>query len=345
MPKKPNSSPSSDDSPSNSITHPHDRLFRKFMSNPLAVVEFLKEYFPSVAEKVDPGSLRPVDGVLIGKDLQEQRTDFLSHATFQGNPGYLYLLVEHQSTPDRLMPLRMMEYFFQIIRRDLQGKDEGAPFPIIVPCIIYNGKKPYSYTTSFFKMFANPELAKSIVSNPFPLTDLSQIPDKELKKAPLIGFMNMLLKHAAEQDAIALVRELSPIIKFLEKANQLDLLEAGVYYLVTVNKNDVAFQDVFKEFQKHITPRTQEHVMTIAESLIDEGLQKGLQKGRQEGRQEGLQEGEATLLIKLLKRRFGVDAVERYLMQIRQADSEQLSRWGENFIDAQSIEDVFSYNR
>ena len=92
---------------------------------------------------------------------------------------------------------------------------------------------------------------------------------------------------------------------------------------------------LFQEFQKHIEPQTQEHVMTIPESLIDQGLQQGLQEGRQES--------EAALLIKLLKRRFGVDAVERYLIQIRQADSEQLSQWGENFIDAQNIEDVFSY--
>ena len=36
---------------------------------------------------------------------------------------------------------------------------------------------------------------------------------------------------------------------------------------------------IFQEFQKHIEPQSQEHVMTIAESLIDQGLQQGRQEG------------------------------------------------------------------
>jgi len=297
------------------------------MGNPLAVAEFLKEYFPEIATKIDPGSLRPTDGTLISSDLQEKRTDLIYHATFEEKPGYLYLLLEHQSSPDAMMPLRLMEYFLQIIRRDLslQKKKKKKIFPIVYPCIIYNGKKPYPYTTSFCEMFADPQLVAKIITNPFRLIDLTKIPDEELAKSPFIGFMHMLLKHAAERDVVALIRQLSSIIKFLETANQLDLLEAGVYYLVATNPSDASFNNIFHEFQQHINPPTQEHVMTIAERLI----------------QEGRQEGELTLLLRLLKRRFGIEAIEPYLKKIHQANCDQLARWGENLMDAARVEDVF----
>ena len=175
MSKKQNASKKSDPSLLKAITQPHDYFFKKIMGNPLAVAEFLNEYFPAIAEKVDPGSLKPIDGTLISSDLQEKRTDLIYHATFQQKPGYLYFLLEHQSSPDDLMPLRLMEYFLQLIRRDLtlQGKRKKKIFPIVYPCVIYNGKKPYPYTMSFCEMFADPELVRTIITNPFQLIDLA----------------------------------------------------------------------------------------------------------------------------------------------------------------------------
>lgn len=146
----------------------------------------------------------------------------------------------------------------------------------------------------------------------------------------------MLLKYAAERDIVALIRKLSSMIKLLETANQLDLLEAGVYYLVATNQSDASFDNVFHEFQQHITPPTKEYVMTIAERLI--------QEGRQSGVLEGIQKGEASLLIKLLNRRFPNDLTDRHLYLIHEADTETLSEWGESLINAECIEDVFKFN-
>ena len=54
------------------------------------------------------------------------------------------------------------------------------------------------------------------------------------------SFMNILFKHAAEQNVAALLQELSPIVKFLETANHLDLLEAGIYYIMSTTKKEIS---------------------------------------------------------------------------------------------------------
>jgi predicted transposase YdaD len=62
----------------------------------------------------------------------------------------------------------------------------------------------------------------------------------------------------------------------------------------------------------------------------------GIEKGRQEGRQEG----EATILERLLERRFGpLEAAIR--AQLRSAALEQLERWAENVLEAATLEEVF----
>lgn len=60
-----------------------------------------------------------------------------------------------------------------------------------------------------------------------------------------------------------------------------------------------------------------------------------------EGRQEGMQKGEQNILLRLLVRRFGpLDAATEQRLQ--QASSEELARWSDNILDAQTLDEVFT---
>lgn len=63
--------------------------------------------------------------------------------------------------------------------------------------------------------------------------------------------------------------------------------------------------------------------------------------GMEMGRQEGRQEGSANLLNLMLSERFGT-LDQSTLGKLRNADAEQLARWGRNFIHANTLEAVFS---
>ena len=67
---------------------------------------------------------------------------------------------------------------------------------------------------------------------------------------------------------------------------------------------------------------------------------EGREQGRNEGRQQGRKEGEAALLLRQLTRRFGVldPSLRR---KVETADAEQLLEWGERFVTARSLAEVF----
>jgi hypothetical protein len=71
------------------------------------------------------------------------------------------------------------------------------------------------------------------------------------------------------------------------------------------------------------------------------GIKIGLAKGLQEGRQEGRQEGAAQLLERQLNRRFGTlsPTIQKRLAK---ASPEQLARWSEAVLEAQTLKQVFS---
>ena len=58
-----------------------------------------------------------------------------------------------------------------------------------------------------------------------------------------------------------------------------------------------------------------------------------------EGRAEGQAEGSAGLLLKLLQLKFG-QLPESVVGRVQSAEIEELDRWGERVLSAQSLEDI-----
>ena len=321
------------------IQNPHDRFFRASMGNPRVALQFIEKHIPShIAAKIDKDSLQLIPGNFI-EDLQEWKTDLLYKVTFDGAPGYIYLLVEHQRQADRLMPLRMLEYTIKIIRTHL--KESGnSPLPLVYPCVFYNGSEPYSHTTDLFELFQDPGFTREIFLKPFQLIDLTQLSDDDLKKESLLGIMEMLLKYAFARDTIALIRNISDLLQQADRMKEVELLRESAQYVFQTRKDDLSKSEILNEFKRHLSSPTQKNIMTLAEAWIEEGRQEGLHKGLQEGRQEGLQKFR-SLLVKQLERRFPNQITANHLQLIGEADSESLSLWGEKLIDASSIEEVF----
>lgn len=74
--------------------------------------------------------------------------------------------------------------------------------------------------------------------------------------------------------------------------------------------------------------------------FYQQALSEGEHIGHAKGRVAGRAEGEATLLLRLLDRRFGPlpDSVKQ---RISATDADTLLRWGERLLDAKSLEDIF----
>ena len=131
---------------------------------------------------MDLDTMRLESSDFLHDNLRRSQADVLySLETTQGL-GYIYTLVEHQSSPDPQMPLRILEYQVQIMQKHL--KKGHATLPLVFPMVVYAGKKtPYPEKTDLYEMFENPELAKKFMFKPFKLIDLTTLPDKEIAKS------------------------------------------------------------------------------------------------------------------------------------------------------------------
>nr|MBP9692793.1 Rpn family recombination-promoting nuclease/putative transposase [Alphaproteobacteria bacterium] len=72
---------------------PHDRYTRSMMAHPKVSKEFFKEYLPiHIQEMVDFQSIKLTSESFIDEELKLQIADLLFSATFNGKPGFLYIL-------------------------------------------------------------------------------------------------------------------------------------------------------------------------------------------------------------------------------------------------------------
>lgn len=123
------------------MSTPHDALFKQTFSDPRHAEGLLRAVLPSaLASRVAWASLAAVPGSFVDPQLAQRHTDLLFRADFAGRSAFLYVLVEHQSTPDPLMAYRLAAYLVRIWERWL-AEQPGKPraLPAIVPVVVHHG--------------------------------------------------------------------------------------------------------------------------------------------------------------------------------------------------------------
>lgn len=265
------------------IHTPHDRFFRAALSDHRVAKEFFEAHLPAtIQEMVNLDKLILRKDSYVDENLQLSATDMLFDTEFSGEAGYVYLLVEHQSTPDVLMPFRLLKYMLAIMDQHLKTT-EKTELPLIYPLIFYTGKNNYTHSTDIFDLFgASQDLARHIFLNPFELIVLNKIPDEALRQRVWAGILELSMKHIFERDILPHLRDMLSLLQQAEQSNGSDYVRTALTYLVTTG--DVVDSELFLEtVETGLSPKVREDIMTIAQQFEAKGFEKGIEKGVERG--------------------------------------------------------------
>jgi predicted transposase/invertase (TIGR01784 family) len=107
--------------------HTNDGFFKAIFSQPEHATAFFKSHLPAaIVARIDWSSLTILPGSFVKSSLQQVHSDLLFSVHIGGREARLYLLFEHQSSPEPAMPLRMLGYVTEILIRHPQ---EPRPSP------------------------------------------------------------------------------------------------------------------------------------------------------------------------------------------------------------------------
>ncbi len=209
--------------------------------------------------------------------------------------AYLYLLVDHQSQPDELMPFRVLKYMCNIIDQHLKTTKTNK-IPFILPMVVYHGNQAWKHSTNINDLVDAPkDLVDAYFLKPFMLLDLNKIDDEEIKKTMWAGVMELTLKHIFKRDMLLYLADIVKILKQLERENGKNLVENVLIYVLDRGEID---EDYFislikKEFSSDIG----DNVRTVSEQIRARGQAEGKADGVKEVAKRLLSEDVDDLLI------------------------------------------------
>ena len=328
------------------LGNPHDRFFKAVFSRTEVAEDFLRHHLPAdILALIRPGSLEIGKDSFIDPELKEHYSDLLySIQMTTGQPGHVYLLFEHKSRPHPLIALDLLRYMTGIWGQAVKS-GQGTPLPVILPIVLYHGRRQWRVATDFGSLFdIPPALVSHLPDYCYRLTDLSAFTDDELRGGVLLQAALLVMKYIFQDELPERIPGILGLLKDLPQQ------QSGLEYLHTVLRylsrgtNKLSRTELNHAVQQTFA-RGAAIMSTIADEWIREGEQKGLLRGLQQGItqgiSQGISQGELAVLRRQLTRRFGPLPLWAEAM-LSQAGQLQLEAWADRVLDAPTLEAVFA---
>lgn len=183
----------------------HDAVFKQFLTHPETARDFLDIHLPPALRKIcDLNTLQLASGSFLEDDLRPYYSDVLYSLKAGNGDGYVYCLIEHQSSPDKHMAFRLMRYAIAAMQRHLDAGHKTLP--LVIPVLFYQGKvSPYPYSMNWLDEFGTPENARTLYGENFPLVDITIIPDDEIMQHRRMAILELLQKHIRKRQPKAVL--------------------------------------------------------------------------------------------------------------------------------------------
>ena len=293
------------------VAKPHDHLFRSVFRDEAEAAGLLRANLPPVVtNEVIWSTLKRRDRSFVDGRLRGSESDLLFEARRKPDraPAWLYVLLEHQSTPDHWLRLRLLKYSIRIWEEDREQRPDEEHLRPIVPLVLYQGRSGWTPAREFAELFA-PDVRgwPAVPRYAHLLLDQTQARPEDLR-GQLRGRTAQLAMMAAAQESWEVLRRLVPLLADLvRRTGEVDDLLPFVVYVASTTRGADRWNR-FAEAVRRDVPGGGE-LMTDTRGMLEaygevveqEALQKGRDEGRQEGRHEGRQEGRQEGILQTIE--------------------------------------------
>ena len=329
--------------------HPHDGLVKRIFTQPeAAAVELRQALSPVLARRLDWETLRVEPGSFVDSELKPTHSDILYSVDLEASVhrALVFVLMEHQSTPDRMMAVRFLGYAHRVYDRYL-GQNKGAEtIPLLVPLLLYQGPSGWTMPCRLSDLIDLPPDLRGAMPAPielvFGVDDLSEsvvgeqithdqlVRDRGLALAEAARTLLWLVHHAESSNGERAGRLPRYIDTIATTWGEAELRALGTYV--------VSAFDPRSPVRGILAESTQREASQLYRTIKDELIATGMAEGRAEGQTKGI-----ALMVErlLIKRDLGLtDELRARLTDCE--DDALLQRWFDRAVTATTLDEVFS---
>ncbi|MEJ5362972.1 MAG: Rpn family recombination-promoting nuclease/putative transposase [Spirochaetota bacterium] len=284
-------------------------------SNPLMVKELLESFVHmDWVKEIDFTQAETIDKTYVNDHYKEYESDIIYKLRFRNTDMYIYLLIEFQSTVDKFIAFRMLQYIVELYR-ELIYNHKVKRLPVVFPIMIYNGDKVWKAPLTIEDLIDIPEVLRECVPY-IPKFRYYPIIENELNADILEKMMNViatvfLLETGDDAIFYKTIDRIKDLIHIYTEKGQFLLIRTLLYWLLHYLQSH-GIVDSDEKIIENFMNTPQEASSMLAQTLkkikgdllkegFDKGIQKGIQKGIKQGRLIGKQEERIAIARNLLK--------------------------------------------
>jgi predicted transposase/invertase (TIGR01784 family) len=269
-------------------SQPHDAFARCMLSEPAHAAAFFQGHLPKdIVAAADWSTLALQPASFVRQNLQQSHTDLLYRVQVAGRDVLLHLLLEHQTSVDPLMPLRLISYVVEVLRH--HAETHGLPLPPVLPFVLHQGPERWTVSTQFRDLFALPEDLAGLLGGFLPdfqhaLLDLTRFDPEKEESQPQMQVILRLMKAAREKRLIEFFEWLAKGSVEVTLLLREDFFRRCLLYAVHIDINLDA-ESISRSLSA--SPKLQHEAMSLAQKLRQEGRVEGIELGQMRGEWAG----------------------------------------------------------
>ena len=334
----------------------HDAAWKALFSFPEMVCDLLAGFAPpGWVNDLDLSALMRGPESRIGEDLRERLQDRVWLVRVRDRPRFVLVLLEFQSTVDRAMALRMLDYTADLYR-DLRRESRSQRHPAVLPIVLYHGNRPWRAREEVAELADPPGafLASYQPSQRHFVLDVGgyagPLPEEHNLMATLIR-----LAHADSEDTVLTI--LKALTSRPLSSDRVDLLRTfGVWYeqarerhglpemqwpvLDDLDEGETMRNEIMRQ---RVNEWTERQLEKWAAPRVERSRMEGRVQGRVEGRMEGRTEGRSEVVRRMAARKFGAETAERLAGRLAEiADPERVGEVSDWLLECESGEELLA---
>jgi predicted transposase/invertase (TIGR01784 family) len=310
----------------------HDQGYKRLFSHPQAIEELARGFlWPDWVERLDFPTLERIGSGFISDDLRERQSDVIWRMRWKGErETWLYLLLEFQSASYPFMAVRMLTYAGLLLEEILRKEKlkPGAKLPIVLPVVLYNGKRPWRAPLDLARLFGETpgNLGRHLPRLRYVVLDEGRLDlDRPELSQNRIAALFRIETCQKPGDLPRLTRELA---RLLPPGEEPELRRTITIWLLAVLRRTFPGVTIPEMVDLEDAPMLEETAL--------EWRQQYLREGRKEGRQEGMRQ----LLLQQIERRFGPLPEERRRSVEAITSPVRLKRLADKILTARSLDEM-----
>ena len=273
----------------------HDITFRGILRHSNELANLLNTEL-ELNEHITPNNIKYIDAQFITDGFHSKDSDLICEVENKDN----IFLIEHQSTVNSIMPIRILNYTKELVKEISQGERCNKT---ITPIIVYTGSDKWT-TEKYIGEFNQKILAKNNIKiGEYILLDMNKYHDSELlnKKG---AFYKIVLLDRFIYDRENLLRVMDMIQLLTLDKNEQKILSNYANGLLL----SIVSEERVKEFVENISEKECDKNMFLLPERVKMWYNEDIAKAKNEGKASEL----LKLAKKMINDNMDIELIKRY---------------------------------